>query len=229
MEKALLLIDDTKEYIGVLGNISNHLSKRESVNVTTKYLNPNSRDYFDENKDPSLPKVLSGVSKKLSSLKPSLIIVDQYYSGNDNFDGLKIIEELRKISKFKNCPIFLISGKRDKIVRDIFSIDGVKDKEKVKQLSKIISFKIDQFLDKNFKDEAIALLKNNSISDILPSKLREFENVNAQINVFSPKHKVYSFSELSDLIENNHPDSVIILDEIFDMTLSHYIELNEKL
>ena len=229
MEKALLLIDDTKEYIGVLGNISNHLSKRESVNVTTKYLNPNSRDYFDENKDPSLYKVLLGVSKKLSSLKPSLIIVDQYYSGNDNFDGLKIIEELRKLSKFKTCPIFLISGKREKIVRDIFSIEGVRDKEKVKQLSKIISFNIDQFLDKNFKDEAIALLKKNNITDILPAKLREFENENAQINTFFPKHKIQSFSELADLIETYHPNSATILDEIFDMTLSHYIDLNEKL
>lgn len=229
MEKALLLIDDTKEYVGVLGNISNHLSRRESVNVTTKYLDPNSRDYFDENKDPSLSKVLSGISKKLTSLKPSLIIVDQYYSGNDNFDGLKIIEELRKISKFKTCPIFLISGKRDKIVRDIFSVEGINDKAKVKQLSKIISFKIDQFLDKNFRDEAIALLKNNNISDILPTKLREFENENAQINIFSPKHRVHSFSELAGLIENNHPDSETILDEIFDMTLSHYIALNEKL
>ena len=229
MEKALLLIDDTKEYIGVLGNISNHLSRRESVNVTTKYLNPNSRDYFDENRDPNLNKVLLGVSKKLSSLKPSLIIVDQYYSGNDNFDGLKIIEESMKISKFKTCPIFLISGKREKIVRDIFTIEGVKDKEKVKQLSKIISFNIDQFLDKNFKDEAIALLKNNNITDLLPTKLREFENETAQINTFSSKFKTLAFSELADLIENNHPDSVKILDEIFDMTLSHYISINEKL
>jgi hypothetical protein len=229
MEKALLLIDDTKEYVGVLENISKHLYRRESINVTTKYLNPNSREFFDENKDPSISKVLAGISKKLSSLKPSLIIVDQYYSGNDNFNGLKVIEELRKISKFKSCPIFLISGKRDKIVRDIFNSEGANGKEKVKLLSKIISFKIDQFLDKNFKDEAIQLLKENNITDILPTKLREYENENAHINIFSPKFRTLSFSDLADLIENNHPDSVSILNEIFDMSLAHYISLNENL
>ncbi len=229
MEKAILLIDDGKEQKQVLQNIKTQLFNNESINLTTKYINPNDREYWDENKDPDIDKLIGGIIKGLVSIKPNLVVVDQYYSDNDKFKGLDVIAKLRGISKFKKCSFFLISGKRDAIVRDIFTTTSIPVNQKVNLLAKIIGLKIDSFLDKNFKDEAIGILKKSSLDEILPSKLRNYEDENAVINQFSPKYNTLTFSELADKIEESHADVSNILDEIFELTLSHYVHINEKL
>ena len=229
MEKSLLLIDDSKDHIGVLDNIKNHLYRNETISLTTKYINPNDRKYLDEELDPDIDKLINGIKNKLFSIKPNLIVVDQYYSGNEKYKGIDVIENLRNIPKFKKCSIFLISGKRDKIVKEIFSNEKITDSDKVKQLAKLINLKITSFLDKDFKDEAINILKQLKIEEILPTKLRSYEGDNAIINKFSPCYSTITFSELADKIENSHPESITILDEIFDLTISHYVKINEKL
>ncbi len=229
MEKSLLLIDDSRDHIGLLDNIKKHLFHNESISLTTKYINPNDREYLNNNKDPDIEKLIQGIKRKFNSIKPNLIIVDQYLSDDEFYKGIDVIKKLRNMSKFKNCSIFLISGKRDKIVREIFEDKSKSDSEKVNQLANIIQLKIDLFLDKDFKDHAIDYLKKTALDDILPSKLRNYEGDNATINKFSPKYKTITFSELADKIETSHPDAKEILDEIFELTLSHYVHLNEKL
>ncbi len=229
MERAVLLIDDGKEQKQVLKNIKTHLNVSESINLTTRFINPNDREFWDEFKDPDINKLIEGINKELRSIKPSLVVVDQFYSGNDKFKGLDVIERLRTISKFKNCSIFLISGKRDAIIREIFTSVTFSDTEKVNKLAKIIGFKIDRFLDKNFKDEAIKLLKKSNLEAILPTKLRNYEGENAVINNFSPKYNTLTFEELAGKIEDSDEEVPRILDEIFDLTLSHYVKINEKL
>ena len=229
MEKTLLLIDDSRDHIGVLDNIKTHLTRNESISLTTKYINPNDREYLNDELDPDIEKLVKGILEKLNSIKPNLIIIDQYYSGNDIYKGLDVVEKLRSISKFKKCSIFLISGKRDKIVREIFAAEGIEDSEKVKSLAKLISLKIDSFLDKDFKNEAIGYLKQTKLEEILPSKLRNYESDNAMINRFSPKYSSITFSELADKIDESHSEAKEILDEIFELTLSHYVKINEKL
>lgn len=229
MERAILLIDDGKEQKKVLQNIKTHLNANESINLTTRFIDPNDREFWDESKDPDIDKLLAGINEKLRSIKPSLVVVDQFYSGNDKFKGLDVIEKLRGISKFKNCSIFLISGKRDAIIRDIFTSDAFSDNQKVNQLAKIIGFKIDSFLDKNFKDEAVKLLKKSNLNEILPAKLRIYEGEGAVINKFSPKHSTLTFEELAEKIENSDDEVPSILDEMFELSLSHYVDINEKL
>lgn len=229
MERAILLIDDGKEQKQVLQNIKTHLNANESINLTTRFINPNDREYWDESKDPDIDKLIAGINKELSSIKPSLVVVDQFYSGNDKFKGLDVIEKLRSVSKFKKCSMFLISGKRDAIIREIFTSDTFSDNQKVNQLAKIIGFKIDSFLDKNFKDEAIKLLKKTNLDEILPTKLRNFEGEGAVINKFSPKYDTLTFEELASKIEDSDKEVPGILDEIFELTLSHYVKINEKL
>ena len=129
------------------------------------------KDFLNDQKDPDLVKLIIGIKRILVSLKPNLIIVDQYYSGNDIYNGLNVVEKLREISKFKNCPIFLISGKRDKIVRDIFTNTDFTIPQKVNSLSKIINYKIDKFLDKNFylhlqTDKDFFMPKSFSLSSV---------------------------------------------------------------
>lgn len=229
MDKALLLIDDGHDHLRVLDNIANHLLRNESINLTTKYIDPNNRKYLDEEQDPSIQKLIEGIKEKLDSIKPDLIVVDQFYSGNNDYKGLDVIEELRKINKFKKCEFFLISGKRNAIVRDIFAAPGDTDETKVKRLAKIIDLKITSFLDKNFKDEAIGLLKKRNLNEILPSKLRNYEGENKSIHRFSPKYSKLKFEELADMIEGDSIEVSEILDEMFDLTLSHYSNINEKL
>lgn len=228
MEKSILLIDDGVEHIQTLQSIKKYLSESESISLVTKYINPNDRAYLDDDKFPDLKKLIDGIQSKLASIKPNLIVVDQYYSDNNKFKGLDVIEELRLIPKFRKCSIFIISGNRKRIVSEIFNA-AVDESEKVNRLAKIINLKIESFLDKDFKSDAIKYLKQTKLDEVLPTKLRDYESENPIINRFTPKYNTLTFSELADKIEGDTPDAKEILDEMFGLTLSYYASINEKL
>lgn len=227
MEKALLLVDDSKDHLGTLEQIKNKI-KQEFINLTVKHIDPIHKDYWNEDKNPTIEKVLKGIEDKLKGIKPNLIIVDQFYSDVPTFKGIDIIERLRKMPKFKKCTIFLISGKRKKIVQDVFD-DKKTDKDKVNKLAKLINLKIDSFLDKDFKSEAIRILKQRNINEIFPSKLRNYENDDLKIHTFPPKSKSYTLEDLADKIENDDDEVNDILNEMFDMMLAYYTKIDEKL
>ncbi|ANQ50552.1 hypothetical protein MY04_3187 [Flammeovirga sp. MY04] len=225
MEKVLLLIDDGKDQEKVLDNIKSKLEK-DSINLTNIYINPIDREFWNKSRDPDLSILIDKIQHKTRSLKPNLVVVDQYY-GDTSFSGLNVISELRKIKKFKKSTFFLISGRRDKIVRDIFEVGS--DSSKVTELVKLLGLKIEQFLDKEFKGEAINILKKDNIDEILPQKLRSHEKGNITIHQFSPKYRSLTFEELADKIDEGDQEVSSILDELFDMTLSHYANIDEEL
>jgi len=229
MEKVLLLIDDSKDHIGVLDNIKSHLRSNESIDLVTKYIDPNDRAFWNSEKDPDIDLLISGIQSELRSIKPNLIVVDQFYGSNEKFKGTDVIQRLREIPKFQKSSFIIISGRREQIVRDIFETDEINDSKKVNNLAKLINLKIDSFLDKDFKSEAIQYLKQSKLDEILPAKLRDFEGDNTVINCFSPRHNTLTFSELADKIEGDAQDAKDILDEMFELTLSHYVSINEKL
>ena len=230
MEKVLVVVDDSSEQKKVTENIAEHLRRNEQVNVLPLYINPNDRPYLNDSKDPDLDKLVSGIVSKLKKLRPNLVIVDLYYSDNNSYNGLDVVEKLREIPKFSKSVIFLISGKREKIVRDIFRDDHKKDTEKVKKLAKIINYRIERFLDKNFKDQAIESLKKRDLNEVIPAKLRDFEeSQDMTINLFTPKFKSLSYKELADKIESDDPEAPAIINEMFDLALAHYQKIDEKL
>lgn len=229
MEKVLLLIDDSQDHITVLDNIKSHLRSNESIDLVTKYINPNDRAFWNSEKDPDLNILISGIQRELKTLKPNLIVVDQFYGSNEKFKGIDIIKKLREIPKFQKSYFLIISGRREQIIRDVFETEGITASQKVTNLAKLINLKIDGFLDKDFKSEAIQYLKQSKLDEILPAKLRDFEGENSVISCFSPKYNTLTFSALADKIEGNEPDAKDILDEMFGLTLSHYISINEKL
>lgn len=226
MEKTLLLIDDNREQKAVLENLGEHLRTKEGINVLTLYVDPNERDYLNDEKDPDLEKLVFGIEEKLRGLRPNLIVVDHYY-GETSFTGLNVIERLRSIKKFSKSSIFLISGKRDKIVREVFEDDKILTDTKVKKLAKIIDLGIEKFLDKEFKSEAIEFLKNRDLKNILPSKLRELDD--GKIHVLTPRYRKLTMDQLADIIDTNDSEAYDIINEMLDLTLSHYVKINEKL
>jgi|GEM_PF-5430880 hypothetical protein len=224
MEKALLLIDDSREHVGVLTNITNYLKTNEGLVVDNFYLNPMDRPFCDSELNPNIDALIVGAVKKMEANMPALIIVDQYY-GDASFNGLQVIERLRGIPKFKNCPVFLISGKRESIVREIF--DGKeKDGDKVKSLSKIITLGISQFLDKTFRDEAINTLKKRDISVLLPKKLREYEPHDAKIQKLSAPFSKLTMSELADMMDSGAKETALLLDEMIELMLAFYVKID---
>ena len=226
MDKTILLIDDSVDQKSVLENLSEHLRRKEEINLITLYINPNERDLLDEKDNPNLDNLIEAAVKRLRSHRPSLVVVDHYYSDCD-FTGLNVIEKLRSIRKFQKCPIFLISGKRNKIVKEIFENKDFSDPQKVSKLSQIINFGINKFLDKEFKSEAIELLKKNNINEILPTKLREFEN--GKIHLFKGEYKEMTMSELADKIDSDDPKAPEVIEEVLELTLSHYLNIDEAL
>ena len=229
MEKVLLLIDDSQDHIGVLDNIKTHLRSNESIDLVTKYINPNDRAFWNSEKDPDIDMLISGIQFELKTLTPNLIVVDQFYGSNEKFKGIDVIQKLREIPKFQKSSFIIISGRREQIVKDIFEKEGITDSKKVSNLAKLINLKIDSFLDKDFKSEAIHYLKQAKLDEILPAKLRDFEGENIVINSFSPKYITLTFSELADKIDGDAQEAKDILDEMFGLTLSHYVSVNEKL
>ncbi|MBU2914844.1 hypothetical protein [Reichenbachiella agariperforans] len=226
MEKTLLLIDDSPEQKSVLENLAEHLRTKEGINVLTLYVDPNEREYLDEEKDPNLDKLVAGILQKLQGLRPDLIVVDHYY-GDSPYTGLNVIEKLRSFKKFSKSSIFLISGKRDKIVREVFEDEKIPTDEKVKKLAKIIDYGIEKFLDKEFKSEAIESLKTRDLNDILSGKLRALDK--GKIHVLNPRYREMTMDQLADMIDSNDPEAQNIINEMFDLTLSHYIKFNEGL
>ncbi|RED91642.1 response regulator [Marinoscillum furvescens] len=226
MDKTLLLIDDEPIQKVVLENLAEHLRTKEGINVLTLYVDPNEREYLNEDQDHDLDKLVTGISGKLKGLRPDLIVVDQYY-GEAPFTGLDVIEELRSLNKFSKSSIFLISGKRDQIVREVFEAKNIATEKKVKKLAKIVNYGIEKFLDKEFKNEAIESLKTRDLKDILPSKLREIDD--GRIHVLNPKYKELTMDQLADLIDASDSEAQIIINEMFELTLSHYVKLNESL
>jgi CheY-like chemotaxis protein len=226
MEKTLLLIDDEPIQKKVLENLAEHLRTKEGINVLTLYVDPNERDYLNDEKDPDLDKLVIGITEKLKGLRPNLIVVDHYY-GDASFTGLNVIEKLRSIKKFSKSAIFLISGKRDKIVREVFEDEKIPTNERVNKLAKIIDYGIEKFLDKEFKSEAIESLKTRDLKDVLPSKLRELDN--GKIHVLNPRYRELTLDQLADMIDVNDSDALGIINEMFDLTLAHYVKINEGL
>lgn len=228
MNRIVVLIDDEPTVAGGLDIIKENL-KRKNIDVISHYINPIDDDFCNDDDDPILIKVIDGIKSCLKGVQPNLFIIDLSYSGGSEFDGLDLIESLRDLKKFKNTPILLSSGKRKAVVKKIFGNEDLTEIEKVNELAKLIDYKIDGFIEKNYKDEAIKLLQKVKIDDLLPSKLRNFECETANINIFSPILNTLTFSELADEIEGNEPIATEILNEMLDMTLSNYVEIDEKL
>lgn len=226
MEKAIVLIDDTQTQKAVLENLINHLRRKEGINALGQFINPIDKEYWNDAKDPDFEKLISGINGKLVGIKPDLIVIDQYYSGV-SFKGLDIIKALRAIRRFKRTKIFLYSGNRDRIIREIFAEDSLSSDDKIKRLVQLIGYQITQFLDKDFKDEAIRVLKNVDFKDALINKLRTVEN--GKIHLFSPEYRNLTLEELANKIEAEDQDAPKILDEIFALTVSHYVKIDEGL
>lgn len=230
IEKVLIVIDDSPEQKKVTESIAEHLRRKEQINTLPIYINPNDRPYLDDLKDPNLDNLISGIISKVTNLKPSLVIIDLYYSDNEIYNGLDVVKKLRELAKFKKSTIFLISGKREKVVREIFLAPDKADAEKVKKLAQIIDYRIERFLDKNFKDQAIESLKRINLNEVIPTKLREFEeDKKVRINLFSPKFKSLTLKELADKIELDDPEGPTIINEMLDLTLAHYQNIDAKL
>lgn len=221
MEKSILLIDDSKDHIGILDVLVASLKKNEQIDLISKYINPIDRTVWDDEGDPQLAIVIKKIVDDLLTIKPDLLIVDQYYSGV-GFTGLDIIEELRKINKFKYCKIFLISGKREKIVRDVFENKKMSDKDKVEALSKIINFGITRFLDKSFQSEAIETLKRRQIHEIIPRKFMETENKDIIIPKLTRGNGKIRLGELALKIEENSLEGEQIFSEMIDLSVAFY-------
>ncbi|WP_111672696.1 hypothetical protein [Algoriphagus litoralis] len=226
MEKTILLVDDTISQKDVLNDLIKNIRRSEGINVIGHFVNPNNRNFWNDNKDPDIDKLTAGIAFKFTDSIADLIIIDQYYS-DLTFNGLDLISKLRNIPKFKNSEIFLYSGKRDVIVKEIFNNQSLSDAMKVANLAKLINLRISQFLDKDFRSEALRSLKKVKLDNILPGKLRNVEE--GKIQSFSPRYREIPMGQLADMIESNDMDSGNILSEIFDLTIAHYVKLNEGL
>lgn len=226
MEKIILLIDDIKASVKGLETIKTSLKKKQ-IEIISEYINPLDKKFWDENKNPILEKVINGIVSTLSNRSADLIIIDNYY-GDASFSGLKIIENLRNINEFKSTSIFLTSGKRDHIVSEIFNSEK-SDIQKVNDLSKLINYKIDGFLDKDYHSLATQFLMESSADKILISKLKKFKDKEVIINTFSGRHAKMNIKDLATKIENKETGSTALVEEMVDLTIAHYIDIENEL
>ncbi len=221
-DRVIIVIDDNDQTKDVDEKIVQNL-KRDGILVKSIIINPNTREFFNDNSDIDLEKLIEGVKQRAAGHHIDLVACD-YELGEEHVNGFTVIEKLRE-ERFKKCPIILYSGKEDKVIADIFN-SPKSDADKKQRLTKLIKCRIAKFVDRTgYTSEVIGNLKKANITSILLRKLKEHESKTITSIESLSQHNL---GEMAEKIENNQLDEQLIT-EIVELTLAHYISIDENI
>lgn len=222
-DRVIIVIDDNDETKTVEEKVVQQL-KKEGIKVKPIVINPSTRELSSDDSDIDLSKVLNKIRTEISGHHIDVIACD-YELSDDTVTGLTIIDKLRNELR-KKCPVLLYSGKVDKVVRDIFDNQVANDADKRKKLEKLIRCNITTFVDRpNYPNEIIRNLKKVDIASVLVRKLREYGSKKIiSIETFNS----HTLNQLAEKIEAGQADEKLIA-EIIELTLAHYISIDENI
>ncbi|MEM9834397.1 MAG: hypothetical protein AAF944_27460 [Bacteroidota bacterium] len=221
-DRVIVVIDDNDQTKNVEERIVQHL-KKQGLEVKSIVINPNTQEFFNDNSDIDLDKLVNGIKQLAKGYHIDLIACD-YELGDKNVNGFTVIEKLRG-ERFKKCPIILYSGKEGKVIANIFDSPESND-DKKQRLTKLIKCRITTFADRpNYPNEIIRNLKKVNIASILTRKLREYGSKRiTSIETFS----TYTLNQIADKVDISQTNEQLIT-EIIELTLAHYISINENI
>ncbi|MBC8487565.1 MAG: hypothetical protein H8D45_16160 [Bacteroidetes bacterium] len=223
MEKVCLFVDDNLQR-DVIDNIPPR-AKVKGLNVTCYEFNPTDREFQNKDLDIDFEKVKQVLQDNWQHRKLDLIACD-YYFGDDNVNGLSIIEFIRTFNQ--KCPIILYSGNLVKIIADILQgYNGRNPQPLVDKLKKLFRANIADFIDReDYTNDVITLLKETPLEMIIADKLMEYADYEFKSGYLA--FKGMKLGQIAKALRNNAPQAGEFKQEIIEQAIAHLIALNEE-
>jgi hypothetical protein len=158
------------------------------------------------------------------------VVACDYELASDVINGIGVIELVKEMRK--KVPIYLYSGKFNKIIGDIVKkynpIEPDSIKSCVREIKQIYGLGIKDFLDRDdYPSQLVGLLRkqNDSIDDVYSKKIREYNSL-----IFKscyPEFKGMTLGEIADHIDSESHQGNAFLDELIEQSVAYMIKVNQ--
>jgi hypothetical protein len=221
-DKAYIVIDDESQTERMTNKIDKIISQ-DGYNIKSIYINPNDRDFWDNEKNLDLLKMISRIKELSRTHHINVIACDYNYSGN-KFNGMHVIYELRN-SHFV-CPVILYSGREADVANGILNTALDTNEKKVRYLEMLLKCRVDRFLQRDYYYDIVIeyLKKYYNYKDTVIKKMEEYPDtiVKFDSGFFEDK----TFSEIVKEIKKDTLQGNKFVAEILELAIANFAELN---
>jgi len=219
LERFCLFIDDE--------DISDELeafkdkAKRSGYKISCEAYNPNSDT--DENLDLDLEKIVDNIKQEYKSRKIDIIACD-YNFGDKEINGCEVAFLVRQFKK--NSQILIYSGNIDTVLGDYFGkIDSKNKKQVFHKIKKLITSKIDDFIDRSdYLNHILGMLGKTSLELEIENQLIKYKDIHLTHGFENLAGK--TFEEIAAHVSEQSPPGQRFIKELIDRGLCHMINLN---
>jgi hypothetical protein len=174
-------------------------------------------------------KLKSFIEDAIRQKKIDVVACD-YELASDVINGIGVIELVKGMRK--KVPIYLYSGKFNKIIGDIIKRYDRKEPDSIKscvrEIKQIYGLGIKDFLDRDdYPSQLVGLLKKqeDTVDDVFSKKIREYDSL-----VFKscyPDFKGMNLGEIANHIDSESHQGSAFLDELIEQTVAYMIKVNQ--
>lgn len=158
------------------------------------------------------------------------VVACDYELASDVINGIGVIKLVKGMRK--KVPIYLYSGKFNKIIGDIIEKYKPTEPESiescVREIKQIYGLGIKDFLDRDdYPSQIVGLLKKqeDTIDDIFSKKIREYDSL-----VFKscyPDFRGLNLGEIADHIDSESHQGDAFLDELIEQSVAYMVKTNQ--
>lgn len=223
--KKILVIDDEPQAQDIQ-KIKNSLNGK--VNIKYKQIAVLDSDFLDKDANLDQNQLENEIISAVKSYH-DLILVDYDY-GLESYNGLNVINVIRKVSK--KCDVILYSADQKSIINKVLGDNLAQcPKEKIIDgINQLMNYTILKIGRRGVHiDDAIQILKKDTLPSpraLLCEMLRT--NGNRVFNSCYPKLKGKTFSEIADILDDeNNANGHKWLTAIMEQIIAYLVEVNE--
>lgn len=158
------------------------------------------------------------------------VVACDYDLASKEVSGIEVVAMIKGMRK--KVPVYLYSGRFNKIMSDILEkynpAETESTEECIKEIKKIYGLGIKEFLDRNdYPGELVGLLrkKEDTVDDIFSKKIREYDSL-----VFKscyPDFIGMNLGEIADHIDSESHQGDAFLDELIEQSIAYLIKVNQ--
>jgi hypothetical protein len=228
-EKYCLLIDDQMgNQKRVFENFVAAPLKKDGINVNLIPIDTTEKQIQTEEQI-DRDKLKRFIEDAIRQKKLDVVACD-YELASDVINGIGVIQMVKGMRK--KVPIYLYSGKFNKIIRDIIEKYKPTEPESiescVKEIKQIYGLGIKDFLDRDdYPSQLVGLLRKqeDTVDDIFSKKIREYDSL-----VFKscyPDFRGLNLGEIADHIDSESHQGDVFLDELIEQSVAYLIKINQ--
>lgn len=229
VEKNCLLIDDE---IGPQKRIfASSVAlplKRDGIHVNLIPIDTTEKELQSEERI-DIKKLKEYIEERIKTLKIDVVACD-YELASDSINGIEVVKIIRELRK--KVPIFLYSGKYQKIITDILTKFDKEDPESLgictHHIRQIYNSNIKDFLERNdYPSTLVGFFRNQEVTkeDVLVEKLREYPEL--PFRSCFPRFDGKILSEIADEVEKETKKGQDFIEELTEQTVAYMIKINQ--